>query len=690
MTVAVERRDDIAIVTFANGAVNALSTKAGLIAELVSVFAQLSSSDARAIVVRGDGRFFSAGADIADFGEDPSADVGPLRAMIEAVEASSKPVVMAIHGMALGGGLELALAGHHRIAAPGTKFGFPEVSLGILPGGGGTQRLPRLVGADKALDMMLGGRSIDAAEALSIGLVDAVADGDLLDAAVAFAKTATVRRASDLAIPADPALIAAARAADAAKPKPSLARRHIISCVEAASGTFTEGLALEAGLFNELMLSEPARGLRHAFLGERIVQRIAGLDPAIRPARPASAAVIGSGTMGGGIAIAMLSAGIPVTLIDVQADALERAVGRIGKNFDDQIKKGRLSADAAATRKAGLATATDLAAVKDADIVVEAVFEDIDVKRDVLGKLDAAMKPGAVLATNTSTLDVDMLAGFTANPGRVVGMHFFSPANIMKLLEVIRGEKTEPAVLATAMDFAKRIGKIGVVAGVCDGFIGNRLFEEYLRQAYFLLEEGALPDQIDSAMERWGMAMGPLRVMDLAGQDIGYSIRKRRKIEQPDRPYSGIPDLVAEMGRFGQKTGAGFYLYPEGARKGVPDPDIDALVERYSADHGIARRAITDDEIVERCVYALVNEGAKAVGEGIAQRPVDVDIVYLNGYGFPAERGGPMFHADRVGLAKVLDRIRAFASGANGWAWEPAPLLSELAAEGRTFGALNQ
>lgn len=693
MDVLVERRQDVAIVTFSNPPVNALSSRAGLVGAIKRVLAEQVASDASAIVMRGSGRFFSAGADIADFGEDPNKDVGELRELIEAVDATAKPVIMAIHGIALGGGLELALAGHYRVAAPGTKFGFPEVTLGILPGAGGTQRLPRVAGIAAALDLALSGRSIGAEEALRIGLIDELSEGDPLDRALAAARRlagdGVVRRLSERTVDSSNELFAQARAQEAARPRKSLAREHIITSIEAASGPFAAGLAMEARLFDELMLSEPSRGLRHAFLGERQVQRIVGLDPITSPEKIATAAVVGSGTMGCGIAIALLSAGLPVTLIDVQSEALDRAVDRIDKTFDDQVKKGRLTVAAADKRKAALSTASDIDAAKEADIVIEAVFEDLAVKRDVLCKLDAVMKPKAILATNTSTLDVDILASFTANPGRVVGLHFFSPANIMKLLEVIRGAATEPRVLATAMDFAKRIGKVGVVAGVCDGFIGNRLFEEYLRQTYFMLEEGALPDQIDGAMERWGMAMGPLRVMDLAGQDIGWNIRKRRAVACPDRPYSKIPDLVCEMGRFGQKTGAGFYRYPEGARRGVHDPEIDALIIRHSTDLGISRREISDEEIVERCVYALVNEGAKTVGEGFAQRPIDVDIVYLYGYGFPAERGGPMFYADRVGLAKVLDRICALAATREGWAWEPAPLLVDLSGKSETFASLN-
>ena len=685
-------RDGIAALGIANPPVNALSIGAGVVAGLRdAIEAALADPDVSGILIHGEGAMFCAGADITDFSGELAA-IDTARTLSARIEQSIKPVVAAIHGMALGGGLELAMVCHHRIAATGTIFGLPEVTLGILPGNGGTQRLPRLVGVARALEMMLGGRPIDAPAALAAGLIDAIVDGDPVEAARVYLHEAggPVRRTCDLPVAADPDAIAAARARLAAKPGLNEAPAAILACVEATlTQDLAGGLAAEQRLFEQLMASEPSLGLRHAFFGQRQVARIPGLPRDIAPAKIASTAVVGAGLMGTGIAIAILNAGLPMVLVEARADALDKAVARIGQTIRREVEKGRISAAEAEARVAQLTPATTLDAVAEADLVIEAVFEDMAVKQGLFRELDGIAKPGAILASNTSTLDVDAIAAVTARPGQVVGLHFFSPANIMRLLEIVRGARTEPGVLATTMAFARKIGKVGVVAGVCDGFIGNRIFEEYLRQAYLLLEQGALPAQVDRALEAWGMAMGPLKVMDLAGQDIGWSIRQRRAIEQPDRPYSRIPDLVCELGRFGQKTGAGFYLYPDG-RTAEVDPEIDALIVRHSAEIGIVRRTIDDAEIVDRCVLAMVNEGARIVEEGIAYRPVDIDIVYLNGYGFPAERGGPMFHADRLGLHGVLERIRAFAAGPEGWAWRPAGLLIDLAARGADFGSLNR
>jgi 3-hydroxyacyl-CoA dehydrogenase len=451
---------------------------------------------------------------------------------------------------------------------------------------------------------------------------------------------------------------------------------------------FARGLAFEFAAFDDLMMSDASRGLRHVFLGERAVAKIPNLSKDVRPLAIGSAAVIGAGSMGAGIATAILNAGLPVLMIEQKPEALERGKGYVTRTIEADAAKGRISADKAAERLGRLTTSLQLADAKDADIVIEAVFEDAEVKRQVFTALDAVAKPGAILASNTSTLDLNAIAAATHRPGDVVGAHFFSPANVMKLLEIVRGRETSPQALSTALAFAKTLGKIGVVAGVTDGFIGNRMFEEYLRQAYFLLEEGALPTQLDGALERWGMAMGPLRVMDLVGQDIGLSIRKRRAIEHPDRPYSRIPDILCEMGRLGQKTGSGYYQYPDG-RNAAPDPQVDALILAQSEALGLERRAISDDEIVARCILALVNEGAKILGEGIAYRSVDIDIVYVHGYGFPRQRGGPMFHADLLGLTAVLAKVRTFAEGRQGWAWAPAPLLVELAGQGAAFASVG-
>jgi len=454
-------------------------------------------------------------------------------------------------------------------------------------------------------------------------------------------------------------------------------------------GTLSEGLAFEAERFGVLMASEASLGLRHAFFGQRLVAKIPGLARDIQPALIRQVAVVGGGLMGTGIATAVLNGGLSVVLIEPREDALEKAKQTIAATIEKDVQRGRLSAEAGAGRIAALTVASSLAAAADADLVIEAVFEDMAVKTGVFSALEKIVKPGAILASNTSTLDLDAIAAVLADPSRVVGLHFFSPANIMKLLEVVRGRGTAPAVLATAMAFAKRINKVGVVAGVCDGFIGNRIFEEYLRQAYFLAEDGALPQQVDAAMEAWGMAMGPFRTMDLAGQDIGWSIRKRRAVEQPDRPYSEFLDRVCELGRFGQKTGKGVYLYPDG-RTAKVDPEIDALLLAHCEQKGLRRRPVEDAEIVQRCLYAMINEGARILEEGIAYRPVDIDIIYLNGYGFPAERGGPMFHADRIGLPEVLAGIESLAKERQGWVWRPAGLLRDLIARGENFESLNQ
>ncbi|MGQ9366800.1 3-hydroxyacyl-CoA dehydrogenase NAD-binding domain-containing protein [Azospirillum sp. ST 5-10] len=689
-------RDGVAVLLLDNPPVNALSCRSGFVDALAaSLRACAADAAVAAIVVGGHGRCFSAGADIADFGDDPQADVAPIRRLTALLDTLDTPVVAALHGVAFGGGLELALACHARVCAESARLAFPEVTLGLLPGAGGTQRLARLVDPAAALDLMLSGRTVPAAEALRLGLVDRVAPADLLAEAAALAaelagRGAPPRRASGLAAGPLPDL-EAARSAAARRRGLGDAPGAIVDCVEAACRLpFAEGLAFEHRAFDRLMVSEEARGLRHAFLAERKAAAVPGL-PAPRPAgRWSRVAVIGAGTMGAGIATALLDAGLPVILTDRSADALSHGAAAVERAIAVAVAKGRCSAEDAAARRARLTLADGLDAAAGADLFIEAAFEDLEVKRGIFRRIDRIAGADAVLATNTSTLDVDAIADATGRPERVVGLHFFSPANVMKLLEIVRGPRSDPQVVADALAFARAIGKTGVVSGVCDGFIGNRIFEEYLRQAYFLLEEGALPAQIDGAMERWGFAMGPLRVMDLAGQDIGWTIRKRRAVERPDRPYSRLPDLLCERGRFGQKSGAGYYLYGDGNRRGDPDPEVDALVLAHSAALGVTRRAIADEEIVARCLFAMVNEGARILDEGIAARPLDIDVVYLNGYGFPRFRGGPMVHADRFGLAAVLARIEGFARGYQGWAWEPSPLLVRLATGGGNFAALNE
>lgn len=688
MPVEIKRIGAISLLRLSNGAVNALSVGNGFVGEISDAVEQAERDPTcHAIVIAGTGKMFCGGADISDFDGDP-AQVGQLRDLIAKIEACAKPVIMAIHGMALGGGLELTMAGHYRIAQAGSRLGLPEVTLGLLPGAGGTQRLPRLVGASVALDMMLSGKPVVAEQALPLGLIERLVEGDVVEAALEVAQTAVpLRRSGALPVPAD-----LGEAVDTHRSKLrgglSAAPARIIDCVAVISGDLAVGLAVEAKLFGELMQSEASRGLRHAFFGERTVARIPGLSRDIRPREVQHVGVVGGGLMGTGIALALLNAGLAVTLVELRADALAKAEASIRKAIERDLERGRINRAEADARLAALTAATDLEKLSDADLVIEAVFEDMAVKKQVFSALDAITRPDTILASNTSTLDLDAIAALTNNPARVVGLHFFSPANIMRLLEVVRGSKTAPDVLATAMAFGKRVGKVSVVSGVCDGFIGNRMFEEYLRQAWFMLEEGALPEQIDGAMERWGMAMGPCRTMDLAGQDIGWAIRKRRAVEQPDRPYSGVIDRICEMGRFGQKTGKGIYIYPDG-RTAQPDGEITQLIEEYSAELGLQRRTISDDEIVSRLLLAPINEGAKIIGDGIAYRPVDVDMIYVHGYGFDRQRGGPMFQADLIGLPVIRERLREYAAGRNGWAWTPAPLIEQLADNGGHFADLN-
>jgi len=683
------RIGDVTHIRFSNPPVNALSVAGGLVDALGSAIQHaLADPGTKAIVIGSEGKWFSAGADIADFDIRDDALDRMRWLTSEVIENAAKPIVAAIHGQALGGGLELALAAHYRVCAEDTKFALPEIKLGLLPGAGGTQRLPRLTGTNFALEMMLSGNAIGADLALKKGLVDLVARGELFQRAIQFAQ-------ANIALGPRPTREMKGfdngdGRPDLPKPgrgAPNQAAAFILQCAEAASTTsFAQGMALEKELFEKLRASEASKGLRHVFFSRRMVARIPGQPGSLTAPPIKSVAVIGAGLMGTGIATALLGAGLAVELIEPQAETIQKSMQTIRGTLQRDVDKGRLSQDAASERLALLSPDKSMAAVAAVDLVIEAVFEELEVKRQVFSQADKNAKPSAILATNTSTLDLNTIASFTGRPDRVVGLHFFSPANVMKLVEIVRGEKTSRETLASAMAFVKAIGKIGVVCGVCDGFIGNRMFEEYLRQAYFLLEEGALPQQVDGALEDFGMAMGPFRTMDLAGQDIGWSIRKRRAVEQPDRPYSKIPDLVCELGRYGQKTGAGFYLYPDG-RSPKPDPFIDTLVEGYSKNLGTLRRRIEDSEVVDRCILALVNEGAKILGERIAYRAADIDVVYVDGYGFPQTRGGPMFFADRLGLQKVLAKIDRFRDGINGWAWSPAPLLIQLAQEGKTLGS---
>jgi 3-hydroxyacyl-CoA dehydrogenase len=650
-------------------------------------------------VLTGTSRAFSGGADIREFNSPKSTAKPNLQDLIALIEGADKPVVAAVAGLALGGGNELALGCHYRVCAPGTQIGLPEVNLGLLPGAGGTQRLPRVVGAAKALDMIVSGNPIRAEEAIELGYCSKLLDGDFVAGAVAFAREVVAAGAARPKIrdkSVDPASMPGGPDVFFAQARERIAKAYRgfpapmknLECVEAAvKKPFDEGLRVERNLFAELVEGTESRAMRHAFFAERAAAKIPDVpdDTPTRPIR--TAAVIGAGTMGGGITMNFLNAGIPVTLLETKQEALDKGVATIRRNYEATAKKGRMSAEQVEQRMAMVRPTLSYADVAQADIVVEAVFEDMDVKKQVYETLDATMKPGAILATNTSTLDVNRIASFTKRPQDVIGTHFFSPANVMRLLEVVRGAATGKDVLATTMALAKKIRKVGVVSGVCDGFIGNRMIEQYSRQAGFLLEEGCSPQQVDRAIEAWGFAMGPFRMGDLAGNDVGWYIRKRRYQERPHLRYSKTADLLCEMGRYGQKTSAGWYDYRAGDRTPHPSAAVDEMLAKERARLGVAPRQVSDEEIVHRLLFALVNEGAQILDEGIALRASDIDIIYLTGYGFPRYRGGPMFYADTVGLQKVVEIMKGFAANPNADPafWTPAPLLARLAAAGKRF-----
>jgi len=680
-------RDGIAVLTVENPPVNALSqgVRAGLIAGLDKADADPAVG---AVVIIGGGRTFIAGADIKEFGKPPTAPYLPQ--VLARIEAMTKPVVAALHGTALGGGFEVALTCHWRVAVEAAQVGLPEVKIGVIPGSGGTQRLPRLIGPKLALDMIVSGNPAPARRALELGVIDQIVANDLRDGAVAFARTVVaekrplrlVRDMNDKVSNVDPAVFEEYRKSIARKAKGFLAPWRCIDAVEAATKMpIDQGLVKEREYFFECMDSPQRKAQIHAFFAEREAAKIPGLPEDVKPKPIKSAAVLGAGTMGGGIAMNFANAGIPVKILDVSQEALSRGLGVIEKNYATSVARGSMS-QAAMDRAMTLISGTQhFEDIGQADIVVEAVFEEMGVKKDVFGKLDRVMKPGAVLATNTSTLDIDEIAASTKRPQDVIGTHFFSPANVMKLLENVRGAKSSPETIATVMALGKALKKVSVLAGNCDGFIGNRMLHGYLREANFLLEEGALPQQVDRALEDFGLAMGPFRMGDLAGLDVGWRIRKGKAHLRPaDERYSPVADRLCERGRFGQKTGAGFYKY-EG-RDAVPDPVTEEIILASAREQGIERRAISDEEIVQRCMYPLVNEGAKILAEGIAIRASDIDIVYLFGYGFPVYRGGPMFWAEQIGLDKVLATIRGFHK-IHGKFWEPAPLLVQRAEAGR-------
>ncbi len=685
---------DVAVITMSNPPVNGLGLelRRGIVAGMDRA---LADPAVRAIVLTGAGKAFSGGADIREFNTPKSFAEPSLMTVISLIENANKPVVAAVHSVAMGGGLELALACHFRVAAIGAQIALPEVKLGVLPGAGGTQRLPRVIPFEMALNLIVSGQALPSEKFKGTRLFDDIVEGDLLSAAVAFARRAVTEqlglpRVRDLKVdyPLAEPFIQFARNTVAVAARHYPAPRQCVEAVAAAASMpFEAGLAFERQCFMELVETRESKALRHVFFGERAASKIPDVpeDTPIRPIR--SAAVIGAGTMGGGIAMNFANAGIAVKMLEVKQDALDRGLATIRKNYENSAKKGRIKPADVETRMALIQPTLSYADIGDADIVVEAVFEDMAVKEAVFKQLDAVMKPGAILATNTSTLDVDVIASFTGRPQDVIGTHFFSPANVMRLLEIVRGKATAKDVLATTLQLAKKIRKLGVVSGVCDGFIGNRMIEQYSRQAAYLLEEGASPQQVDRAIEKVGFAMGPFRMADLAGNDVGWYIRKRRYLERPDMAYPKIADKVCELGRFGQKTGAGYYRYEAGKRDAIPDPVIDQLITEHRASLGLTARKITDDEIVHRLIFALANEGAKILEEGIALRASDIDMIYLSGYGFPVHLGGPMLYADLYGLYNVINRMKGFAALGHGDTafWTPAPLLAKLAAEGKGF-----
>ena len=651
------------------------------------------------IVITGAGGAFSGGADIKEFGTDKSLQEPNLLSVIAAIENSAKPVVAAMHSVAMGGGLELALGCHYRIAAPGCSIALPEVKLGLIPGAGGTQRLPRVIGVEAALNLIVSGEPV---KSEMIGAVPgqklfdkmAASAESLAAEALAFAQSVADARPLPLVRnfpckhPEGDAYFQFARNMVKGMAKNFPAPAKCVDAVEAATKKkFAEGMLVEREIFINLMWTPESRALRHLFMAERAASKIPDVASDTPKRDIKLVGVIGAGTMGGGISMNFLNAGIPVKILEMKQEALDRGVATIKKNYEAQVKKGKLKQDKYEQRMALLSTTLSYDDLKDCDLIIEAVFEEMGVKEAVFNQLDAVAKPGAILASNTSTLDVDKIAAFTKRPQDVVGMHFFSPANVMKLLEVVRGKETAKDVLATVMAIGKKIKKTSVVSGVCDGFIGNRMIEQYSRQAGFLLDEGCTPQQVDKAIEKFGFAMGPFRMGDLAGNDIGWAIRKRRSVERADMKYSRTADKLCELGRFGQKTGAGWYDYQAGKRDAIPSDLVNKMIEDHRKELGITSRKISDEEIVQRLVFALVNEGAHILEDGIASKSGDIDMVYLTGYGFPIHRGGPMHYASEVGLFNVVQAMDRFAKNPLDDAafWKPAPLLAKLAAEGKAF-----
>ena len=690
------REGDIAVLVIDNPPVNALGS--AVRQAIVAAMARATADPCvKAVILIGAGRTFIAGADIREFSQQTGNDAG--RASYDAVDASDKLTVAALHGTALGGGLEIALCCHHRVALSSAKVGLPEVLLGLLPGAGGTQRLPRLVGAAAALDLITSGTHIPATRAAELGIVDELVPGTGFEELLAGALSFTRRRLAGGTVPrrireslgklegTDPAIFKTFRERNAKKWTGLLAPGKIVDCVEAAATqSWAQGYELERRLFEECRASPQRAALSHVFFAEREAAKIPGIGPEVRPQNIGSIAIIGAGTMGGGIAMAFANSGIPVKQLEMSAELLARGRAIMRKNYDTSVARGSMTADKAQANLARITGTLDYQDLRDCDLVIKAVFEDLGVKQQVFTQLDAVMKPGAILASNTSTIDIDRIASATRRPEAVVGLHFFSPANVMKLLEVVRGAQSSPQTLASSMALAKRIGKVAVLAGNCDGFIGNRILANYAREAEFLLEEGATPWQVDAALKGFGLPMGIFLMRDMAGLDIGWRVRQRREATRDKSlRYFTLPDRICEMGRFGQKTGAGYYRY-EG-REASPDPAIEKLILEHSAAAGIERKAFTDEQIVRRILTAMVYEGAKILQEGFASRASDIDVTYVYGYGFPRYRGGPMFWAEQQGLAQVRDWAQEYYR-VHGGHWKPVALLDQAAAAGSWKAAL--
>lgn len=700
--VSLSRAGEIGVITVNNPPVNALSpgVPEGIAAAIAEVAADASLKGA---VMIGAGQTFIAGADIKEFGKITSGQRKEginFLDVIKSIEDCPKPTVAAIHGTAFGGGLETAMGFHYRVAVASAQVGQPEVKLGIIPGAAGTQRLPRLAGVAKAVQMCADGNPISAKEALSVGIIDRIVDGDLLEGALAFLREKlaageqppkTRERHEKLGDEtANAPIFEAARAQAKKTGRGMMAPLAAIDAVEAATKLpFDEGVAKERELFQQCLFSDQSKSMIHVFFGEREVQKIPGVGKDVRQVEIKKAAIIGAGTMGGGIAMNYANAGIPVILKETTQDALDRGVATIAKNYQNSVNKGRFPQEVMDKRMALITPQLSYDGFEEADIITEAVFEGMALKKEIFGELDKIAKPGAILASNTSTLDIDEIASATSRPEWVIGHHYFSPANVMRLLEIVRGRETSKEVIATSMALSKRLKKVGVLVGNCYGFVGNRMLHQYGREAQFLVEEGAKPQDVDGTLYNFGFAMGPLAVGDLAGLDVGWRIRKEHAhLEKPGVRKPMVADQLCERGRYGQKTGAGWYKYDEN-RKAIPDPEVETLIEQLASEAGIKRRAISEEEIIERTQYALINEGAKILEEGIALRAVDIDIIYINGYGYPARRGGPMWYGDTVGLKKVYDRVKQFHEE-HGDLWTPAPLLKQLAEAGKTFAEFDK